>query len=173
MSFKWFRSGAASINLATGNFNVQDVATITTPVAIPGTGVFTKLTCDGAGSLTTAANAPTGMTPLWIPASDHFDFAQLVAGDQVFIRASILVDILSVNTDIDLQLLAGIGEFPFALDWDQESYKTTGVFSISKTSFITMDTDTALDGKAEFQFKADKACNVEVQGWNYIIHRRL
>jgi len=166
-------SGESLVRRATGNFNVQDVATVTTPVAIPGTGVFTKLTNDGAGTLTTAANAPQGMTPLWIPASNHFDFAQLVAGDQVFIRASILVDILSVNTDIDLQLLAGIGEFPFTLDWDQQSYKSTGVFSVSKTSFITMDQPTALEGKAEFKMNADKACNVEVQGWNYIVHRRL
>lgn len=155
-----------------GNFNVQDVATATTPVSIPGTDTFTQLTNDGLGSLTTNVNAPTGITELWDATENEFDFSQLKMGDRIDFRVDLLVDILTVNTDIELQMEAGIGIFAFGLNLTQRPYKTTGVKPVTVTSFVTMDTTTILNGTAELQLKADKACEVEVLGWNYSITRR-
>lgn len=156
-----------------GNFDVEDVATKTTPVAIPGTGVYQQLTNDGLGAQTSALYAPDAITELWDVVNDEFDFSQLSLGDQVFIRSEVKVEILSVNTDIHMKLAAGIGVTPFDIHWAAGSFKNTGIFTLSRMSFLTMGTTTALTGKAEFQFAADKACNVEVTGWNYIVNMRL
>lgn len=167
-----YTSGAPVDNFAGGNFNVQDTATATTPISIPGTSTFTQLTNNGLGSLTTNANAPTGITELWSTSTDDFDFSQLKMGDRIDLRVDLLVDILTVNTDIELQLEAGIGVFAFGLNLTQRPYKTTGVKPVTVVSFVTMDTTTILTGTAELQLKADKACEVEVIGWNYSITRR-
>lgn len=167
-----FTSGAPIDNFAGGNFNVQDTATASTPIAIPGTSTFTQLTNNGLGAQTTNANAPTGITELWSTSNDDFSFSQLKSGDIMNFRADIIMDITSVNTDIELQLEAGIGVFAFGINLAQRSYKSTGTFPLAVVGFVTMDTSTILDGTAEFQVKADKACNVEVNGWNYIITRR-
>lgn len=167
-----FTTGAPTNNLTGGNFNVQDTATATTPISIPGTGTFTQLTNNGLGSLTTNANAPAGMTELWDTTDHEFDFTQLKMGDRIDFRVDLLVDILTVNTDIELQLEAGIGVFAFGLNLTQRPYKTTGVKPVTIVTFVTMDTITILTGTAELQLKADKACEVEVIGWNYVIIRR-
>ncbi len=159
-------------NFGGGNFNADDTLTATTPIAIPGTGVFTKLTNNALGPQTTNINAPTNITELWKPSTNQFDFSQLELGDIVIIRSDILVDIASANTDVELQFQAGIGVTSFAIHWDAGIFKATGVFQLSQTSMLTMDTTTILTGKAEFQLKADKACDVEVNGWNYVIIRR-
>jgi len=159
-------------NLFGGSFDVQDVATITTKISIPGTGVFTQLTNDGAGAQTTNLFAPIGITELWNTTNDNFDFSQLKLGDIVHIRADIDVITASPNTQIELQLQAGIGETAFPVSWDNQFYGSVGTFSLVRSSFIAMQTDTVLNGTAEFQLKSDKACTIQVNGWNYFILRR-
>lgn len=177
MSIKWqsFRvPGAGSHIGVLGNFQVADLATATVPVAIPGTGVFTQLTNDGAGAQTSNVNAPDGITELWDTANDEFVFAQLKVGDQITIRADLLVDIPTVNTDIELELafFAPGPAFSFALNWGAQAYKTTGVKPMAVTSIVTVDAAFLLTTTAQFRMKADKACNVEVVGWNYLVNLR-
>lgn len=170
-----YNTAAAQFKAFTGNFNVEDTATRVsggTPITIPGTGVFTKLTNDGLGSLTTTENAPTGMVPLWRPSTDDFSFAQLAKGDQIIMRIDLRVITASPNTEIEVRLQAGIGEFSFEIEWDDVFYKISDNHPLSRTSLVTMDTDTILDGTAEFQMASDTACTVAVIGWNYIINRR-
>lgn len=165
-------TGAPTNNLTGGNFDVADLATATTPISIPGTSTFTQLTNDGAGTQTTNVNAPVGITELWNTTNDEFDFSQLKMGDNVHFRADIEVTTSTANTDIQLQLEAGIGVFAFGINLTQRSYKLAGTFPIVVASYVTMDTTTILTGTAEIQMKADKACDVKVNGWNYIITRR-
>jgi hypothetical protein len=176
MSFKWLRNDPSSITDAklaiTGNFNAEDLATKTTPITIPGTGALTVITNDALGSLTTDANGTPDITPLYDPSGSCFDFSQLSMGDQVYIRTDVVVETTTPNTDIDLVLVAGIGIFPFELAWESDAFKTVGVHNIIRTSFITMDTATLLDGTAQFQLRADNACEVTVNGWNYIVNLR-
>jgi len=159
-------------NLFGGSFDVQDVTTVTTKIVIPGTGVFTQLTNDGAGTLTNNLFAPIGITELWDEVNDEFDFSQLKLGDIIHIRADIDVITANPNTQVELRLEAGIGVFAFSISWDNQFYGAAGTFPLVRSSFITMQTTTILTGKAEFQLKADKACTVQVNGWNYFILRR-
>lgn len=177
MSIKWqsfMVPGAGSHIGLLGNFQVADLATATVPIVIPGTGVFTQLTNDGAGAQTSNANAPDGITELWDTANDEFVFAQLRVGDQITIRVDLLVDILSVNTDIELELafFDDTPAFSFALNWDTEAYKTAGVKPVSVASVVTVDAAFLLTTTAQFRMKADKACNVKVIGWNYLVNLR-
>lgn len=177
MSIKWqsLRIPAAGSHIGVlGNFQVADLATATTPVAIPGTSTFTQLTNDGAGAQTSNANAPDGITELWDTANDEFVFAQLRVGDQLIIRVDLLVDILTVNTDVELELafFAPGPAFSFALNWATKAYKTTGIKPIAITSIVTVDAAFLLTTTAQFRMKADKACNVEVIGWNYLVNLR-
>jgi hypothetical protein len=163
---------AGSGIIVSGNFDVTDVATKTTPVPIPGTDTLTQLTNDAQGAQTTNANAPPGITELWDPVNDEFDFSQLKMGDQVFIRAVITIITSTTNTDIDLELIAGIGVGAFSVNWHRDSFKSMGSFKVAQTSFVTMDTVAILTGKAQFQLSADKACDVEIGGWDYIVNLR-
>jgi hypothetical protein len=164
--------GAGSHISVTGNFDVNDFGTIASPIAIPGTSTLTQLTNDGLGPQTSNVNAPDGVTELWDVANDEFDFSQLKMGDQILIRTVVEVTILSVNTDVSSDLVAGIGVAEFSLPWVRASFKATGVYELSRTSFITMDSVAALTGKAQFKMMADKVCNATVIGWNYIVNLR-
>lgn len=159
-------------NFFGGSFDVQDVTTVTTKIVIPGTSTFTQLTNDGVGDQTNNEFAPIGITELWNTTNDNFVFTQLKLGDVIHIRADIDVITASPNTEIELQLEAGIGVFAFPISWDTQFYGSAGTFSLVRASFITMQTATILNGTAEFQLKADKACTVQVNGWNYVISRR-
>lgn len=177
MSIKWHSlmvPGAGSQIGVLGNFQVADLATATVPVAIPGTGVFTQLTNDGEGAQTSNANAPNGVTELWDVVNDEFDFSQLKIGDQITIRVDMIVDVLTVNTDIELELAFFTAGpiLEFKLNWYSAAYKTTGLKPISATSIVTVDAAFLLTTVAQFRMKADKACNVEVIGWDYLVNLR-
>jgi hypothetical protein len=159
-------------NLFGGSFDVQDVATVSTKIVIPGTNTFVQLTNDGLGAQTINTFAPIGITELWDTVNDEFDFSQLKLGDILHIRADLDVIVASPNTQVELQLEAGIGVFAFPISWDNPFYGSAGTFSLVRTSFLTMQTTAVLTGKAEFQLKADKACTIQVNGWNYFILRR-
>ncbi len=159
-------------NFFGGSFDVADTATTTTPISIPGTSTFIKLTNNGLGVQTNNNFAPIGITELWDPTNNEFDFSQLKLGDIVTIRIDLDVDIQNNDTEVEVRLQAGIGVFTFNINWDQRSYKAVQVAPLAKSSFVTMVTAAILDGTAEFQLKADKACAVTVRGWNYTITRR-
>jgi len=164
-----------SDNFFGGSFDVADTATTATPISIPGTNTFIKLTNNGLGTQTTNANAPIGITELWNTTNDEFDFSQLKLGDVVEIRLDVNVITASPNTQVQVRLQAGIGVSAFSVGWDNQFYGTA-VSSpgtpLVRSSFVAMQTTTILTGTAEFQLAADKACTVVVNGWNYIVTRR-
>jgi len=162
-------------NFFGGSFDVNDTDTTSTPISIPGTSTFIKLTNNGLGAQTNNDNAPIGITELWNTTNDEFDFSQLKLGDIVDIRLDIRVITVSPNTQVQVRLEAGLGVFAFAIGWDNVFYSSAiaspGI-PLVRSSFINMQTTAILTGKAEFQFAADKACSVIVNGWNYVIRRR-
>lgn len=170
MSLKWIRQQVVAD--FTGNFNVEDSATSGAPIVIPGTNAFTKLTNDALGALTTNANAPVGLSPLWDPLSDAFDFSQLSFGDQVMLRFDLEVITANPDTEVHLALAAGIGVTPFNIGVEATTFKSAGSHMITPVTFVTMDTSAMKDGTAEVQLKADKAATVVVVGWNYIVNLR-
>ncbi len=161
-----------SDNFTGGSFDAQDTATSGTKIIIPGTSVFTDLTNNALGAQTIDTYSPTGMDPLWIPADDEFDFTQLKLGDIVDIRVDIDVITASPNTQCTLRLLAGIGVFSFPIGWENPFYGSSDTHPLVRTSFITMQTETIRTGAAKFQLASDKACTVQVKGWNYAVRVR-
>ena len=162
-------------NLFGGTFDVADLGTTSSPISIPGTNAFIKLTNDGLGAQTINTHAPIGITELWDTTNDEFDFSQLKLGDIVDIRLDINVITPSPNTQVEVRLEAGLGVFAFNVGWDNQFYsaaKASPGIPLVRSSFVAMQTTTILTGKAEFQVAADKACTVVVNGWNYVVTRR-
>jgi len=60
-------------NFFGGSFDVADTATTSTPITIPGTSTFIKLTNNGLGTQTNNSFAPIGITELWDTTNDDFD----------------------------------------------------------------------------------------------------
>ena len=173
MSANDFTGGVVpSDNMSGGSFDVADTDTTTTPISITGGGGFVQLTNNGLGSQTNNSYPPNGITELWDTTDDDFSFSQLNLGDIVDIRADITVITAAPNTQIELILQAGIGVSAFPVSWDNQFYGSADTYSLVRSSFVTMQTTTILNGTAEFQFKSDKTCTVTVNGWNYYILRR-
>jgi hypothetical protein len=154
-----------------GSFDVNDLGTIASPISIPGTGAFTKLTNDGLGPQTTNAHAPRGITELWDVDNNQWDFSQLNMGDVVDIRLDIAITTVSPNTQLLLRMEAGLGVFAFPIGWDSKFYGSADPYPLVRSSFVAMQTTPMLTGKAEFQLAADKDCTVVVKGWHYIVRR--
>ena len=172
MTIKTAYDGSLVDNLSGGSFDVADTATTSTPIVIPGTSTFIQLTNDGLGTQTNNLFGPVGITELWDTTNDEFDFTQLKLGDIVHIRADINVITASPNTQVELQLEAGIGVFAFSIGWATKFFSSAGTFPLVRSSFITMQTSTILTGTAQFKLKADKASTCIVNGWNYVIIQR-
>jgi len=172
MTMSDFTTGVPTDNFSGGTFDVSDTATTSTPIVIPGTNTFTKLTNNGLGTQTNNSNGPVGITELWDTTNDEFDFSQLKMGDVVDIRLDVDVITASPNTQVQVRLEAGLGVFAFSVGWDNVFYGSSDTFPLVRSSFVAMQTTAILTGTAEFQLAADKACTVIVNGWNYAIRVR-
>jgi hypothetical protein len=156
---------AAAQEKVSGFIDYNDVTTASTPVSIPATNTFTKLTNDGAGGSTNKLFPPTGVTELWNVATNQFDFTQLELGDQVDIRFDVEVTTTVANQGFEIQLTLGIGGSPYTKTMFQGVRVTPGAKPTVPYFGIYMgDTDT-LNNPCEVGVKSASACSVKVIGW--------
>ena len=93
---------------AIGFFNIADVTTQTTPISYT-TGAGVVITNDGAGTGSTSLYRPYGVSSIWDPSTNRFDFNQLTLGDEIILRVDVKVTTTLVNQTVIINLVIGEG----------------------------------------------------------------
>jgi hypothetical protein len=161
------------IKKISGYYDYNDLATHTTPISIPSTGVYTKLTCDGLGEYSVTDQRPTGMGELWNTTTNQLDFSELNIGDRILIRIDVLVDAAGANSEVKGRILCGIGSgFEYPISFSDCLYKTSGEHQIVQTHYFHITSEIMRDYPAEIQLSSDTDIDVTVNGWAIDINKR-
>jgi len=171
MSLKWLPTRPPLTDLV-GIFVVEDLITKTVPISIPGTDTLIRLNNDGLGPETTDLSKPAGLAALWQTVAGDIDYSPLSVGDFVQIGIDIAITTISPNTEIHLEYLGGIGTSPTSQTWQVQDYKSAGVHDLYRCCHVTMDNDDVVNGRGEFHLMADKACDVEIRKYSFLVTKR-
>lgn len=157
---------------AMGTFHYADLATQTVPISVT-SGVEAKLTNDADGVDTNVNNAPFGVSGLWNPSTNQFDFTQLAVGDVVHFRPDLSIDLTGTNTSYKLYMKMAIGGLnPWTLNIHNGERKSTDEFD--ENIFVGFDiaSDETKDFPAEIYILTDAGATVKVNGWYFEIIRK-
>lgn len=146
-----------------GFFDYNDAATAGSPIVVPGTGAFVKLTNDTLGAFTNRDFPPTGVTDVWDDIAQEFNWSQLQNGDTVDIRIDLELTTTSANQQINIGLELGGGAY--TLPFGQAIIKTADTGDYLRYSGIYIGDDTTRLGGGFFKIASDSTLNVVVRGW--------
>lgn len=148
-----------------GFFDYNDTATSVTPIPISA-GIEAALTNDAAGQFTLKDFAPYGVTDVWDPVTNKFDFSELPLGSMIGIRITLDVTTVSNNTDVDFHLNMAIGSgAEYELRFDRNVFKNAGTYQISRTIDFYLGNAETRDFPAEVAVTMDGNGSVTVLGW--------
>ena len=133
-NFSAAKSEIEELQNSIGYADYNDVTTQTTPISIPGTSTFVKLTNDDAGPYT-RVRLPSGVTSIWNTSTNQINLSQLPIDSMVNARYDITVTTTDANQAISLSTFLAIGS-PSAY----ESPKLTQIFKTAGTYNITVFT---------------------------------
>ena len=136
-------------------------------------GVFTKLTNDGAGVFTNTNYGLANATePAWNTSTGQFNFdgAGLVVGDLYSLRFDLSPTTAAANTQLRLRLTLDVGGLNVPLDISTITYKTAGTYRWVTTSSFYVGSTATLTGPAEVSLSTDTSGNsVLVNGWTIFL----
>lgn len=169
-----FGSGSLPVdNFSGGLLDYNDLGTTANPVLIAGGAGFVDLPNDELGAFTNKTYPPTGVTDIWNASTNQFDFSQLGLGDMIDIRLDVDIITTSVNTEVVIELILGIGGFPYTINYfNPTNFKATGTQMIVEFNGIYMGDLNTLNNGGNFAVSSDKNCTVVVNGWYCKIIRR-
>jgi len=151
-------------SVSRGFVDYNDLASLSTPLDIPGTGVLVTVPNDTLGPFTNELFLPSGITSIF--SSNQFNWSQLQLGDTVDIRLDLKLTTISPNTEVACSLFLAIGgneyEIPFITD---SNFKSVGDHSLIRFNSVYIGDGNTLNNPAEFRFKSDSNCSVTVNGW--------
>lgn len=148
-----------------GIYDYNDSATAITPISVIGGAGYIDITNNELGAFTNKTYALNGVGDVWNASLNRFEWTQLNLGDTVDIRLDLSVNVLSVNTEVSVYLSmaeeAGVYPIPFST----QNYKEVGVYGINRFNSVYMGDLNTLNNPAKFKIKADKTCDLVVNGW--------
>lgn len=154
-----------------GTIDYADDATQTTAYSYT-TGSVDNLPNDGAGSGSTSANAPNGVTDVYDTVNDRFDFSGLKVGDKLTVRVDLEITTTVANQDATVSILLGVGGTSYTLPIVERSWKTSGAHRlVGEITFDIGDSNTATN-YGNIQFESDDNASVVVNGWRCFITLR-
>lgn len=153
-------------NCRIGYFDYNDLATVSTPIAVTLATSPVVLTNDAAGPQTIKTFAPVGINDVWDEITDSFDWSQLKLGDMIDIRLALDVITTSTNTEIKVDLHLGTGAGSYTIPFITETnFKNTGSHPMNRYNGIHIADANTLDNGGQFKISTDKDCTVTVVGW--------
>lgn len=155
-----------------GFLDYNDSSTLATPITIiADTPII--LTNDGLGPFTNKDFKPLGVTDVWSPINDEFNWSELKLGDMVDIRLDLNLITTLNNTGVRVDLVLAVGGDEYRVPWVSGSnYKTQGTHNINTYNGIYMGDINTLDNPARFEIVSDTDCTVVVNGWYVKIIKR-
>lgn len=144
----------------------NDLATASTPIALTVAGTFYKLTNDGAGSFSNSTYKISDHGEIWNTSTDTFDFSDLALGDTVDFRVDFSVTTSGVNRDITTRIALAQGGTPYTLNIDRQSFKSAGIYQITRWYSIYIGDADTRDNGGHFEVSSDNTGDtVIVNGW--------
>lgn len=152
-------------NLRTiGWVDYNDAATTVTPIAFTA-GVEAKLTNDTLGAFTNTAYLPDGVTSIWNPTTNQYDWSQLSNGDMIEIRFDGEVTTTAVNQTIDVLLYLAIGGATYSVPFIAgQQFKTAGTYRLIRWLGIYLGDNNTSQNPAEFRIVSDGNGSIKVNG---------
>lgn len=154
-----------SDNLRVGIFDYNDLATSTTPINIPATGIGVDLPNDELGAFTNKLYAPIGVADVWNSSTGLFDFTQLKLGDMVDIRLDIDVITTQPNQNVEIDLLVAVGGAQYSIPFVSQQFKNAGLKKINRYNGIYLGDSNTLNNGAKFSIRSDAIASATVNGW--------
>lgn len=149
-----------------GWFQINDLATHTTPVLVTGDETIHYLPNDGLGEGSNST-PPQGVTSVWNSTTNRFDWTQLSVGDIVDIRADVFIDTgLSNSTELYVGYSGRMGDASVFSISGMESYLTKSHqyrFSPYMGTYIGNELTRTLP--AAIGVRSDSDVEVVVNGW--------
>lgn len=155
-----------------GFVDYNDSTTPLTPLVVTGGGGDIVLTNDQLGPFTQEGFLPSGVTSIWDPINNQFDFSQLKLGDTIEIRLEVFPTTVSPNSTLEIDLILGIGGNEYPLTYVNNTYKDAGPQKIDRFSGGYMGDNNTLLNPAEFRVRCDGDATVIVSGWYVKITRK-
>lgn len=148
-----------------GFADYNDLATVTTPISVPGGLVDIDITNDGLGPFTNKSYLPTGITDVWDSTINAFDWSGLKFGDMVDIRLDLVVTTSSPNQLVIVDLLLGVGGGQYSIPFISTSFKNAGAQSINRYNGVYMGDANTINNGAKFVIRSDSIATLKVNGW--------
>tara|TARA_R110000851_G_scaffold189698_1_gene340036 strand:+ start:143 stop:661 length:519 start_codon:yes stop_codon:yes gene_type:complete len=149
-----------------GIYNYNDLVTVTTPLSVSAD-TDTLLANDSAGVFTTVALGAQGISTIYNPVSNSFDFSKLSLGDTVFIRVDFEIITQTNNQSVNVFLDAAQGNaINYSIEWGNEvEYKTQRTHKYAVLSYITMLNKETIENPAQLKINTDGAASIKINGW--------
>lgn len=154
------------LQTAFGYVDYADAETLITPLSLTAD-VWRKLTNDTLGPLTKTSRLPAGVTSIWNPATDQFDFTDLPVNSIVRLRTHIEITTAANNLTADMSLFMGIGSASaFELPVISHSYfKNATVHTVTSFAGFYIGSNDIKNNPTEIRMRLDGAGSVKVIGW--------
>ena len=148
-----------------GFFDYNDSLTATTPISVIGGGGFVYLTNNEKGAFTNKLYPPNGITKVWNPSINSFDFTELPLGSKLDYRLDIEITTTSPNQDIEVEIELAIGGSTYSLGVAERQYKTVKTHKLNVENYVYMGDLNTRDNPAKFKIQSDANATVKVNGW--------
>lgn len=150
-----------------GFADYNDAATSTTPLSVTGGAGYVTIPNDTLGAQTTTAFLPEGVTTVYNPLTNEFDWegAGLRIGDMLDLRLDIEVTTTVANQFVEVDLELGIGTFPYDIHMGEQVVKAASTVKFNRYNGIYIGNTETLEGGARFKIQSDGNCTVVVSGW--------
>lgn len=155
-----------ALQTAFGYVDYADAETLITPLSLTAN-VWRKLTNDTLGPFTKTSRLPAGVTSIWNPATDQFDFTNLPVNSTVRLRSHIKLATAANNLTVDISLFFGIGSASaFELPIMSHSYfKSATEHTVTAFTGFYIGSNDIKNNPMEIKIRLDGAGSVKVIGW--------
>lgn len=148
-----------------GYADYNDSATASAPIAVSAS-TWTKLTNNTLGANTRTSALPFGVTSVWNPLTNQFDFTELPVDTMLEFRADVQITTTSANQQVRSRLSMQIGgASPFVLTAQSALLKTAGTYDLVFTVPFYIGSDATRTTPGEVQMWSDSSMTVVVRGW--------
>lgn len=151
-----------------GFIDYNDTFTTGTPISVPGTSTFVKLTNNALGSFTNYAYKPTAIANnIWDTTTNQFVWTRgMKLGDMMDIRTDIQITTTGANQAVTLSLFLAVGGSEYELPINaQKIFKTAGTYRMTDYYGIYIGNTDTLNNVGELRIKSDASATVVVNGW--------
>lgn len=152
-------------NARIGLLDYNDATTPVTPISLTAD-TPVKLTNDAEGQFTNREFAPDGVTDIWNPETNQFDFSQLKFGDMVDIRVDGDITTTAPNQTYRLTLALGVGTpSEYSIQFASDTVKDVDTVPVSRYNGVYIGNALTRDNPAEFRLVSDDDGSFVVVGW--------